>query len=616
MKKILFFSFLLASVLIFGDAFATSSAGSDEESAATYLILNENIVTVARGENFTLPVVLEPNSSYVLTATVRTESGADYLSILVDGLDRNNVSATSAKSDWTDVELSFNVSAGQRLANVRFLFDENQHGEHMYVGKVSLVRSGTYVEDDCKGIPARRKREILTDMGITMQPDDKIQWMLDDKLGMFVHWGLYAGPAQGEWYMENKGVDIDKYRSLAFPESGDMYFDAADFDARKWTRLARKAGCRYMNMVTEHHDGYALFDSDYKTAFTSVQTHNRDFVREYVEACREEGLKVGIYKTLINWRYPGYYDVTGTDCKKNKFGYETAAWHKENARVMKEELYQQVKELLSNYGKIDQLFWDGGWIAQQGSDSDGAFFWESGKYMEEDNPWQVSSDVSIRDEATGRAFGLMGMVRHLQPDMVVNPRCGWIGDYTCEEGGGAVKGAIRSGVVEKCMSLTPGWGYTKMAEKPERITPLKTLKRVCADCMVRNMCFLVNIGPDRHGNVPVLVEQRLLEFGEWVEKNAQAIYGTRGGPWQPVDGKYGFTCRDNVVYLYLFDHDSATFVMPPVDEDMKVKKVYVLDSGRKTGFSQHGQVVTLSGLHPVKDDVKIIAIEFNRNIIE
>ena len=114
-------------------------------------------------------------------------------------------------------------------------------------------------------------------------------------------------------------------------------------------------------------------------AFTSKQTHNCDFVKEYVDACRKAGLKVGLYKTLINWRYPGYYDVTGTDCKPNKFGYTTAAWHKENARLMKEELYCQTKELMTNYGKIDLLYWDGGWLAQQGSDADAAYFWESGR---------------------------------------------------------------------------------------------------------------------------------------------------------------------------------------------------------------------------------------------
>ena len=359
-----------------------------------------------------------------------------------------------------------------------------------------------------------------------MQPDDKIQWMLDDKIGMFIHWGLYAGPAKGEWYMENNGILPEEYRKLAYPESGELHFDAKDFDARKWVDLAKKTGAKYMNMVTQHHDGYALFESEYINAFTSKQTHNRDFVKEYVEACREAGLRVGIYKTLINWRFPGYYDITGTDCKPNKFDYKTAFWHKENARLMKEELYCQTKELITKYGKIDQLFWDGGWLAQQGSDADGAYFWDSGKYMSKDNEWPVNPYFQDLEEVSKIPLGLMGMVRKYQPDIVTNIRSGWMGDYTNEEGSGAVKGEIRSGVVEKCFTLAPGWGYTTLMEDSSKIMSLKNIKRIFADCMVRNMCFLVNIGPDRHGNVPEPVEQRLIEFGNSLYSVSEAIYNT------------------------------------------------------------------------------------------
>ena len=178
-------------------------------------------------------------------------------------------------------------------------------------------------------------------------------------------------------------------------------------------------------MTPQHHDGYALFESRYMDAFTSKQTHNRDFVKEYVDACREAGLKVGLYKTLIDWRFPGYYDVTGTDCKSNKFGYTTAFWHKENARVMKEELYCQIKELMTKYGKIDQLFWDGGWLVQRGSDADGAYLGESGKYMSNDNQWPVNPIFQDIEKETGKALGLMGMVRKYQPDIVTNIRSGW-----------------------------------------------------------------------------------------------------------------------------------------------------------------------------------------------
>ncbi len=484
----------------------------------------------------------------------------------------------------------------------------------LFVPAFALMAVNAYAQLP-DGFPPVEKRTVKADMGLTMQPDEKIQWMLDGKLGMFIHWGLYAGPGKGEWYMENQGIPIEEYRKLAYPESGEEYFDAKDFDAKQWIDLAKECGMKYVCLTTQHHDGYALFESKYMNAFTSKNTHNRDFVKEYVEACRAAGLKVGLYKTLINWRYPGYYDITGKDCDPdNNFGYTTAQWHKENARLMKEELYCQVKELMTNYGKIDHLFWDGGWIAQKGTDADGAPFWESGKYMSADNEWPVNPYFVDYDE-NGKPLGLMGMVRKYQPDIVVNPRSGWIGDFTCEEGSDDVNGPIRGGVVEKCVSLAPGWGYTKQMEDSTKIMPLKEVKRLFADCMVRNMCFLLNVGPDRHGNIAPFVKRRMCEFGDWVNAASEAIYGTRGGPWQPVDGEYGFCYRDNVIYIYfLGGYTGTSFTLPAIDKGMKALRAYDVLSGKHIKLTQEKQSVTLLNINPVPDDLTVVAVEMNKNI--
>lgn len=563
-----------------------------------------------------IPLLLQPASSYELTAFVRTESGADHIALQITGLGKNNISLSSALASWTKQEHAFNVSNKQQEAVLEILFESNAGDTYAWVDDIIIRRTGNYHEKTYDGIPPAPIREVKTDMGITMQSDEKIQWMLDGKLGLFIHWGLYAGPGKGEWYMENQGIPIEEYRKLAYPESGEEYFDAKDFDARRWISLAKRVGMKYVCLTTQHHDGYALFESQYMNAFTSKQTHNRDFVKEYVEACREAGLKVGFYKTLINWRFPGYYDITGTNCRPdNRFGYTTDISHKENARLMKEELYCQVKELMTRYGKIDHLFWDGGWIAQQGSDADGAPFWESGKYMNADNEWPVNPYFCDYDQITGKPLGLMGIVRKYQPDIVVNPRCGWIGDFTCEEGGGSVKGEIRSGVVEKCVSLAPGWGYNKQMENPDRIMPLKKVKRLFADCLVRNMCFLLNVGPDRHGNIAPLVEQRLLEFGDWVNTTSEAVYGTRGGPWQPVDGQYGFCYRNNVIYIYfLGGYMDNNFTLPPLNKGMKVRQAYNVVTKERIQTKQKKQSVTLSGIHAVKDDLTVIAVILNQPV--
>lgn len=256
------------------------------------------------GTTLRLDVALLPSSSYELAVLMRTESGADNVTLQVAGLGKNNRSVSTALASWTELKQTFNVSADQKNAVLEVVFESNANQTHAWIDDIRICRKDDNIEKVYKGIPPSPVREVKTDMGITMQPDDKMKWMLDGKLGMFIHWGLYAGPGKGEWYMENNGISIDEYRKLAYPEAGEEYFDARNFDTRKWTALAKKVGMRYVCLTTQHHDGYALFESKYMNAFTSKNTHNRDFVKEYVEACREAGLKVGLYKTLINWRSP------------------------------------------------------------------------------------------------------------------------------------------------------------------------------------------------------------------------------------------------------------------------------------------------------------------------
>lgn len=398
------------------------------------------------------------------------------------------------------------------------------------------------------------------DMGIRQQDDATMKWWHDAKFGMFIHWGLYAVPARGEWYMENAAIPPDTYRKYAFDQGDGVYFDAKDYDPAEWAQIAKDAGMKYMCLTARHHDGFALFDSQFTNAFTSVQTLKRDLVGEYVKACRAAGLRVGLYYSPINWRYPGYFDVTGTNCGKNKWGYETAAWHKENAAVMKNEVYEQVRALFRNYGKIDYLFWDGGWLAQQGSDRDAAFFWEPGRYRDPFNDWPVSRANS--DYQRGQALGLMGIVRKYSPNVICNARSGWIGDFDSAEGGATITGPVREEPWEKCLNLNQNsWGYNT----EQRLMSETQLTRYLVDAVVRNGNILLNVGPDRHGKIPETHAALLRRFGQWLAVVGDSIYGTRGGPWNPVDGQYGFTSKPGKIFIHLLPGFEGTeFVTPPV----------------------------------------------------
>lgn len=635
MNKINFLSFLLVLTLLAsaqkvgltvpskidfeGETLFPWVVVGDAAKLTTAVVKNGNkALEISSGSSVQSFITLTPNSTYRLSVWVKTNSGSDEVQVNVLGLAENNTSAASALANWTLVKKQFHVGDNQNKGIIEFKNPENSAKNKVWVDDLQLERIGDYAPVKPSGIKPLPARKQVVDQGIETQSNEKLAWLLDAKFGMFIHWGIYAGHARGEWVMYNTPISAENNRAHAYPVSGDKYFSADKYDPVAWAKLAKDAGMKYMNMTTMHHDGYALFESKHYNAFTSKQTHNRDFVKEYVDACRAEGLKVGLYKTLINWRYPGYYDVTGTDCKTNPFGYKTDIRNKENARIMKEELYCQVKELMTNYGKIDHIFWDGGWLAQQGSDADAAYFWEAGKYLDPNNAWPVNPYYHYTDPQTGKPLGLMGMIRKYQPDIIVNPRSSWYGDIKSEEGNAAVTGAVRTeDIYEKCMSIAPGWGYTKAHEDEKRVKSTDDLKRMLADCVIRNMVFLLNVGPDRHGQIPQLVQDRLLEMGKWLDQVGDAVYGTRGGPWNPKDGHYGYAYKGNTIYVYLLsDFAGETFTLPAVNKGQKAVKAYVVSDKKAVKLKQHNnREITLSGINRDDKAVTIIAVELNKDVM-
>ena len=586
---------------------------------STNAIEGKQSLEICSGSATECIIKLLPNSTYKISAQVKTASGSDEIQMHVKELGSNNVNVASALADWVLIEKEFHTLEGQSKAIVAFSIADNPSKNSVWVDNVVIERVGNYVPAKVAGIKPLPSRVVKNDLGLQTQPNEKLNWLQDAKFGMFIHWGLYAGPAKGEWYMENKGILPEEYRKLAYPESGNEYFVADKYNPEEWAQLAKNAGMKYMNLTTQHHDGYCLFESKYMNAFTSKQTHNRDFVKEYVEACRKQGLKVGLYKTLINWRFPGYYDVTGTDCKKNKFGYTTDAAHKENARLMKEELFCQLKELMTNYGKIDQLFWDGGWLGQQAGDVNVSYFWESGKYLDPQNQWPVNSYFQDVEKESGKSLGLMGMVRKYQPDILVNPRCGWYGDYKTEEGGAGVSGPVRSEeLYEKCMTFGYVWGYNSAMEDTTKMQSTDNIKRMLSDCVIRNMNLLLNVGPDRHGKIPQAISTVLLSMGKWLGQVGEAVYGTRGGPWNPKDGQYGFTYRDKTIYIYLLsDFKGNTLTLPAINKGQKAVKAYQVAGKKAVKFKQaaNGEV-TLSDFERLDKTVTIIAVELNKPVMQ
>ena len=369
-----------------------------------------------------------------------------------------------------------------------------------------------------------------------------MKWWSDAKFGMFIHWGLYAIPATGEWTMSKKNIPAEEYAKLADE------FTPKHFDGRTWAQTAKDAGMNYMVLTARHHDGFALWDSaaSYQDFCSGKKAAKRDFVAEYVKACREAGLGVGLYYSPMDWRFPGYFKPRELT---------------DNAALLKKQCYGQIEELMKNYGNIDVLWYDGSWLAHQGTDADAAWFWE---------PLKLNS-----------------MVREYQPKVVISPRSGWEGDFKVQEGGKNVTGPIIETPWEKCLNLNKtSWGFNTV-QKP--MTP-QEIVRFLVDVVGRGGNMLLNVGPDRDGVIPSTHVAILKEVGHWLGAYGQSIYATKAGPFQPVDNVYSSTHKGNRIYIHLLasDSDSTTVVLPPLHR--KISAFSSLSGGNLTCSQTASQI--------------------------
>lgn len=493
----------------------------------------------------TQTVRITPNSRYRLSARVRTEAGSEEVQLIVRDYGGEPASVASALTEYQEVSVEFDAALTAKEINITLIHPGGPGTA--YVDDVKLVRLGEVPPPAVQEFMPFPDRKVAEEAGVAQQPAEAVTWFEDAKFGMFIHWGVYSSMPEGnEWVMHSKAFTPEYYRQRAEdPANG---FTAAKYQPADWAALAKAAGMRYMVLTTRHHDGYALFDSRHENSWTSVKHLGRDLIREYLAAVRQAGLHVGLYYSPMSWRYPGYYDVTGERCLPNVFGYKTAAWHKENARVMKEEVYEQVTRLLSDYGPIEYMFWDGAWLGQTIDKPLENRFWDPGAFQNPANEWPVAEKYVTRDRTTGRPLGIMGLVRLHQPQMLVNGRFCWIGDVRAEEGAAALAGPVRTQTTEKCMSLQKGgWGY-----RPDRpVISFEEMTVFLSDCAARNINLLLNVSPDREGVIPANQREVLEQIGRWLDKVGSAIHGTRGGPWQPLFGEYGFSFRANKIFAHV-----------------------------------------------------------------
>jgi alpha-L-fucosidase len=373
----------------------------------------------------------------------------------------------------------------------------------------------------------------------------RLAWWREGRFGIFIHWGLYSIPGRGEWVQWNEQIPNEEYARLA------EQFQPTHFDAAAWSAIIKGAGAKYAVLTARHHDGFALFD-DPGNPFTSVTTAaHRDFVKDYARALHEAGLRVGLYYSPLDWRFPGYV------CPDIQRG---------SAEAMRAQYHRQMEQLLSNYGQIDVLWFDGGetdWLSFGGD-------WNGAEWKKRPKEKPYHGGFSWHHDE------VYSLLRRLQPDILVNGRADMPEDFHSREGDGALGDFDAQHSWELCTTIVKGpWGWNPDAP----IKSLATLVQLLVKAVGRDGNLLLNVGPRPDGRIDPDQAARLREIGEWLARYGESIYGTRGGPYLP--GDYGVTTRrGNVVYLHVLQWPAQTLVLPALPA--RVISASRLDGGQIT----------------------------------
>ena len=389
------------------------------------------------------------------------------------------------------------------------------------------------------GIVTLEKKEI----------DPKLQWFTEAKLGIFIHWGIYAVDGTSEsWAFFNNEVSYEEYMSQ---KDG---FTASKYDPQAWAKLFKQAGAKYAVLTSKHHDGIALWDTELSELNVVDQTTaGRDLLTPYAEALRAEGMKVGLYFSHLDWSHPDYASVIPEkmEGKENRNPFAYPAPGEEDPEAWKRFLEFHRGQI----GEIMDLFAPD-------------LYWFDGDWERSDEQWKMEE---VRE-----------MILSRQPDAILNARMRGHGDYETPEQGVPINPP--DGPWELCMTINDNWGFRHSDTNWK--SPRQVIQ-IFAECIGTGGNLLLDIGPREDGTIPDEQVKVLTELGKWIEKHKEAVYPTeRGLPFGHFYGPSTLTKQKDIIYLYVLDKPKEYVTLKGVRN--KVKRIRVVGSDEELESQRFG----------------------------
>jgi alpha-L-fucosidase len=360
----------------------------------------------------------------------------------------------------------------------------------------------------------------------------KAEWFAQARFGLFIHWGLYAIPARGEWDMFNSDIDPGTYRAYM------DRFNPVDFDPGYWADLAWDAGMRYVVFTTRHHDGFCMYNSR-QTDFNIMNTpYGRDITAELTQAFRARGHRIGFYHSLPDWQHPHFMP----DQEHPLWRKGEREWPTRDMAIYREYLHKNVRQILTDYGKIDLLFLD---------------------YT---SKWKKPEDWD--------AEVLRRLVYDCQPDILLNDRLSYDkksfpGDFgtaeLCVPTAPVEIGGRQAEVWEACITLNDNWGY---ARNYAAYKPIESVLGTLLGCASRNGNLLLNVGPDARGRLPKESVEQLGKLAEWMDLYRDSLHGSTAAELTPPFNAC-YTQKGNRLFLHLLGKQTSDIILPGLKDQVR-----------------------------------------------